>query len=555
MGFLSIILGILGFGIGLPIGLLIGFYFFVYSEPKDVEDPVIRPLHELDTTGLQDILPEIPCWVKSPDYDRENYPGEGIVDWLNKFLLDMWPYLDKAICGQIRTIAQPIFAEYVGKYQIESIEFENLSLGTLPPTFQGLKIYETNEKELVMEPAIKWAANPNVIVVVKLLSVRITVQLVDLQIFAAPRITLKPLVPSFPCFANIVVSLMEKPHVDFGMKVLGGDIMSIPGLYRFVQETIKKQVANLYLWPQTLEIPILDGSATATKRPVGLLNVKVVRALKLLKMDLLGLSDPYVKLSLSGERLPAKKTSIKKKNLNPEWNEEFKLIVKDPESQVLNINVFDWDQAVVGGHDKLGMQIIPLKLLTPNETKEFVLDLLKHTGISDPHDKKHRGQIVLELTYDPFKEGDEFSGPLDGGYGRMESGIHRASENDSPGGAGLLLVTVCGAEDVEGERHNNPYALVLFRGERRKSKVIKKTRDPLWNEEFQFMLEEPPVSDRIHIEVLSKRSRISFRSKESLGYTDINLADVVHNGHINQKYHLIDSKHGVIHVELGWKTV
>ncbi|THG00278.1 hypothetical protein TEA_026304 [Camellia sinensis var. sinensis] len=249
----GIILGILGFGIGLPIGLLIGFYFFVYSEPKDVEDPVIRPLHELDTTGLQDILPEIPCWVKSPDYDR--------VDWLNKFLLDMWPYLDKAICGQIRTIAQPIFAEYVGKYQIESIEFENLSLGTLPPTFQGLKIYETNEKELVMEPAIKWAGNPNVIVVVKLLSVRITVQLVDLQIFAAPRITLKPLVPSFPCFANIVVSLMEKPHVDFGMKVLGGDIMSIPGLYRFVQETIKKQVANLYLWPQTLEIPILDASA------------------------------------------------------------------------------------------------------------------------------------------------------------------------------------------------------------------------------------------------------------------------------------------------------
>ena len=34
--------------------------------------------------------------------------------------------------------------------------------------------------------------------------------MVDLQVFAAPRITLKPLVPSFPCFANIFVSLMEK---------------------------------------------------------------------------------------------------------------------------------------------------------------------------------------------------------------------------------------------------------------------------------------------------------------------------------------------------------
>jgi len=26
-----------------------------------------------------------------------------------------------------------------------------------------------------------------------------------------------------------------QPHVDFGMRVSGADIMSIPGLYRFVQ--------------------------------------------------------------------------------------------------------------------------------------------------------------------------------------------------------------------------------------------------------------------------------------------------------------------------------
>lgn len=38
----------------------------------------------------------------------------------------------------------------------------------------------------------------------------VILQVVDLQVFALPRITLKPLVPSFPCFANIFVSLMEK---------------------------------------------------------------------------------------------------------------------------------------------------------------------------------------------------------------------------------------------------------------------------------------------------------------------------------------------------------
>ncbi|KAJ6909332.1 LOW QUALITY PROTEIN: synaptotagmin-3-like isoform X1 [Populus alba x Populus x berolinensis] len=583
MGFLNTFLELLGFGIGLPFGLLIGFFLFVYSKPKDtVKDPVVRPLHELDTGALLDILPDIPLWVKCPDYER--------VDWLNKFLSVMWPYLDKAVCAMIRRTTQSMFAEYIGKYKIQAIEFEHLTLGTLPPTIHGLKVYETNEKDLVMEPAIRWAGNPNIVLVLKLMSLQVTVQsqeaqsffrklvllvdfillkkmhgshctdnaslqLVDLQIFAAPRVALKPLVPTFPCFANIVVSLMERPHVDFGLKILGGDVMSIPGLYRLVQEMIKKKVASLYLWPQTLDIPILDSSTAIIKKPVGILHVKVVRANKLLKADLLGTSDPYVKLNLTGEKLPAKKTTIKKKNLNPEWNENFKLVVKDPESQALQLQVFDWDK--VGGHDRLGMQLVPLKVLTPRETKDFTLDLLKHTNISDSRDKKQRGQIVVELTYVPFREDSiKFSGPLDGN-GEMGSVSGRSSpEEEAPlSGAGLLSIMVQGAEDVEGKRHHNPYALVLFRGERKRTKTIKKTRDPRWNEEFQFTLDQPPLRELIRIEVMSKRKGFSFRSKESLGHVEIKLDDVVYNGRINQKYHLIDSRNGVIHVEIRWSTV
>lgn len=75
--------------------------------------------------------------------------------------------------------------------------------------------------------------------------------------------------------------------------------------------------------------------------------MKVVRAMKLLKMDFLGASDPYVKLKLSGDILPAKKTAIIRKNLNPEWNENFKFIVKDPQSQILHMQVFDWDKVLL----------------------------------------------------------------------------------------------------------------------------------------------------------------------------------------------------------------
>ncbi|XP_061999820.1 synaptotagmin-3-like isoform X3 [Rosa rugosa] len=355
---------------------------------------------------------------------------------------------------------------------------------------------------------------------------------------------------------------------DFGMSILGGDIMSIPGLYHFVQETIKKQVADLYLWPQTLEIPILDVSTVAVKKPVGILHVNVVQAVKLLKKDILGSSDPYVKLSLIADGLPAKKTSIKKKNLNPEWNEKFKLIVKDPNSQFLQLQVFDWDK--VGAHDRIGRQLVPLKTLTPFEMKEFKLDLLRDSSKDTTcfQSKKQRGQLVVELKFVPFKEErGRFSGPLDfcepkengttneNGINEVSLSSDDGSNGSTLGGAGLLSVTIQGAEDVEGKCHNNPYAMILYRGEMKKTTMIRKTRDPRWDEEFQFMLEEPPLHDIIHIEVLSKRTGIGFRFKESLGYVEITLADVVHNGRINQKYHLIDSKNGVIHVEISWKTI
>uniref|UniRef100_A0A2P2KZS0 Synaptotagmin-1-like n=1 Tax=Rhizophora mucronata TaxID=61149 RepID=A0A2P2KZS0_RHIMU len=500
------------------------------------QDLEIRPLVEQDSDSLQRMLPEIPLWVKNPDHDR--------VDWLNKFIEYMWPYLDKAICRMAKNIATPIIAEQIPKYKIESVEFEKLTLGSLPPTFQGMKVYVTDEKELIMEPSVKWAANPDVTVAIKALGLKATVQVVDLQVFASPRVTLKPLVPSFPCFAKIFVSLMGKPHVDFGLKLIGADLMSIPGVYRVVQEIIKDQVANLYLWPKTLEVEILDLSK-ALKRPVGILHVRVLRAMKLKKKDLLGASDPYVKIKLTEDKLPSKKTTVKHKNLNPEWNEEFNLVVKDPQSQAVEFHVYDWEQ--VGKHDKMGMNVVPLKELAPEEPKTLTLDLLKNMDLNDPQNEKSRGQLEVELTYKPFKEED-----LPRGFEESQA-VQKAPVGTPPGG-GVLVIIVHEASDVEGKHHTNPSVRLLFKGEERRTKPVKKNRDPRWEDEFQFMLEEPPSHDRLHVEVVSTSSRNLLHPKESLGYVDISLTDVVSNKRINQRYHLIDSKNGRIQIELQWRT-
>ncbi|PQQ14407.1 synaptotagmin-1 [Prunus yedoensis var. nudiflora] len=117
MGFFSTIFGFCGFGLGISIGLVAGYFLFIYVQSTDVQNPEIRPLVDQDTETLQRMLPEIPLWVKNPDYDR--------LDWLNKFLEYMWPYLDKAICKTAKEIANPIIAEEIPKYKIESVEFEN----------------------------------------------------------------------------------------------------------------------------------------------------------------------------------------------------------------------------------------------------------------------------------------------------------------------------------------------------------------------------------------------------------------------------------------------
>ncbi|XP_006354332.1 synaptotagmin-3-like isoform X2 [Solanum tuberosum] len=347
-------------------------------------------------------------------------------------------------------------------------------------------------------------------------------------------------------------SIIDKEEVDFGLKVIGGDLMAIPGLHHFVQETISKQVARLYLWPQTLDIPILDSSIGAVKKPVGILHVKVLRAQKLLNMDFLSKSDPYVKLSLGGDMLPAKKTTVKMNSLDPVWDEDFKLTVKDPEAQVLQLHLYDWEK--IGAHDKLGMQVVPLKLLKPYEKKELTLDLVHSLNPNDPQNKKPRGRLMLEMSFIPFQEDSiKFSGPLS--FHERKESISSLSDDISLRGAGLLLVTVIAAEDVEGKNHTNPYAVVVLRGEKKKTKARNKTWNPKWEEEFQFMLEDAPLKELIHIEVKSKKRRFGFRSKELLGYVDIQLKDVIFNGRINEKYHLINSKDGILHVDIRWKVI
>ncbi|XP_071824646.1 synaptotagmin-1-like isoform X2 [Apostichopus japonicus] len=88
----------------------------------------------------------------------------------------------------------------------------------------------------------------------------------------------------------------------------------------------------------------------------GKLTTVVLEAKNLKKMDVGGLSDPYVKISLymNNKRIKKKKTTIKKRTLNPYYNESFGFEVPFEQIQkvTLVVTVVDYDK--LGSSEPIG---------------------------------------------------------------------------------------------------------------------------------------------------------------------------------------------------------
>ncbi|CAF0900473.1 unnamed protein product [Adineta ricciae] len=92
----------------------------------------------------------------------------------------------------------------------------------------------------------------------------------------------------------------------------------------------------------------------------GKLTVTILEAKNLKKMDMGGLSDPYVKLAImmNGKRLKKKKTSIKKCTLNPYYNESFTFEVPFEQIQKIQllVTVVDYDR--IGTSEPIGKVLL-----------------------------------------------------------------------------------------------------------------------------------------------------------------------------------------------------
>ncbi|XP_029009942.1 synaptotagmin VIII isoform X2 [Betta splendens] len=88
----------------------------------------------------------------------------------------------------------------------------------------------------------------------------------------------------------------------------------------------------------------------------GKLTVVILEAKNLKAMDVGGTSDPYVKvqLALDKRKWKKRKTSVKKKTLNPYYNESFTFDVSFEEIQRVNLVISMWDHDTMTRNDAMG---------------------------------------------------------------------------------------------------------------------------------------------------------------------------------------------------------
>ncbi|KAM6149131.1 multiple C2 and transmembrane domain-containing protein 1 isoform 10-T10 [Erethizon dorsatum] len=204
------------------------------------------------------------------------------------------------------------------------------------------------------------------------------------------------------------------------------------------------------------------------------LDITLKRGQSLAARDRGGTSDPYVKFKIG--RKEVFRSKIIHKNLNPVWEEKACVLV-DHLREPLYIKVFDYDFGLQD--DFMGSAFLDLTQLELNRSTDVTLTL------KDPHYPDHDlGIILLSVVLTP-KEGES----RDVSQSLRLSDQHRKSHL----WRGIVSITLIEGRDLKAMDSNglsDPYVKFRLGHQKYKSKIMPKTLNPQWREQFDFHLYE-----------------------------------------------------------------
>ncbi|XP_037549870.1 extended synaptotagmin-2-A [Nematolebias whitei] len=329
---------------------------------------------------------DLPPWVHFPDVER--------VEWINKTVRQMWPYICQFVEKLFREVIEPAVKE--SHTQLSTFCFSKIDIGNKPLRINGVKVYTENvdRRQIIMDLQISFVGNTEIDVDIKRYYCKAGIK--SIQIHGVLRLVMEPLLGDMPLVGALSLFFLKKPLLDINWTGLT-NILDIPGLNGFSNSLIQDVIYSYLVLPNRVTIPLVGEEKLAKLRfpmPKGVLRIHFLEAQDLEGKDhflgglIKGKSDPYGVLQI-GNQLFHSKTI--KESLHPKWNEVYEALLYEPSGQHLEIELFDEDP---DKDDFLGSLMIDLTELHKEQKVDEILSLEKQTSSDLPSSVQVRKSSV-----------------------------------------------------------------------------------------------------------------------------------------------------------------
>jgi Ca2+-dependent lipid-binding protein len=504
-----------------------------YDAEKNAEG-----LHALMGKSAEVNKSEVSFAVTTPQWIR--YQDAELVNWLNVFLARTWPFYNRALCSTIRAAVEPLLEEHRPSL-LSKMYFDALDLGPEPIQMRYVKFVgsKSDAMGVSLEFDLAWAGRSKIMLNAKTtLGNTLAIGVKDVEVYAKVQVTLQPLMPSLCPFGGLMVTLTEKPLFEFDLELpLGLEGTVSNALQDWLETFLSDTLGEALVWPERIVVPLakdddpirLPSGETVTHkwyhdnvlklRNTGIVCVTAKRAANVPSADLLSKSDAYMRLHIKG---PTKcKTEVLMNDNDPEWNESLYLLVDDVNARKLTLQIMD-DDGDLGSDDVIGETKLSLADLLPNETKDVWLEF-PETAKRNAKSKKPPMTANVDITYIPFDVGGGGGDSSLAGIGMLTCRLIR--------GTGLKAADYNGFSDPfckvsmqkavlsKAEKKKNKADVIKY-----KSKVIKKTLDPEWNEMYDFV--GVRKSSDLVVECFDRDVGYVANSKDTLGSFKVSITDL-----------------------------
>uniref|UniRef100_A0A674EV59 Extended synaptotagmin 2 n=1 Tax=Salmo trutta TaxID=8032 RepID=A0A674EV59_SALTR len=431
------------------IGLTIFFWWRRHQGHKN--NRLTRSLafleHEEKTVKQSLATSELPPWVHYPDVER--------VEWLNKTVKQMWPYICQFVDKLFRETIEP--AVKGANAHLSSFCFTKIDMGDKPIRVNGVKVYTENvdKRQIIMDLDISFIGNTEIDVDIK----------------------------KYYCRAGI----KSIQFLDINWTGLT-NILDIPGLNGMCDNLIQDIIYSYLVLPNRITIPLVGEAQLSQLRfpiPKGVLRIHFLEAQELLAKDMFlggiikGKSDPYGVLHIDNQLFRSK---VIKKTINPKWNEVFEV-----ERTFLNIH------KVVQEDFLRSLMLGKISWVFDSVRENGVVTL----SVSSPA----LSQVLTSNKVDKGQANDDLSSALLVVFLDSARSLPVKFNHD-----GLKKASVSKAIKSGKKVGSIPNPFVHFTVGQKTydSKTRYKTNEPVWEEAFPFLIHNPKFQE-LKIEVKDEK--------------------------------------------------